>query len=171
MQYELEEIPLFDGLKSADLEMIGQHIFSKTYKQNERIIVEGGINRHFCVIKKGKVKICCSGPNGKETIFSFLEAGQYFGEMSLLGRERCCATVYCLQACEIYCIRDMYFRKLLTKVPGLAWRLLNQMSGRLRSSNHCIENLNCRDSVQKVGNVIPGPCGIFRLPLQTVGHH
>ncbi len=154
MYHELEEISLFETLKASDLEEIAKYVIVKSYKRNECILLEGKMNRQFCIIKKGKIKISCSDRNGKEVIFALLGEGDFFGEMSIIDKDHCSATVTCMQACKIYCMKDIYFKRLLTKVPGLAYHLLNHMSRRLRCSNRCIENLNCRNSLHRVGSVL-----------------
>jgi len=154
MYRELEEIPLFEGLKPADLGSIAGYIYVQHYKRNECILQKGARNRHFCIVKKGRLKISCTDEAGHKVLFCLLGEGDFFGEMSLLEREGCSASVYSLQASDIYCIRDIHFKRLLTQIPGLAYALLNHMSQRLRHTDRCVEYLNCRNSLQRVGKVI-----------------
>ncbi|MDD3966819.1 MAG: Crp/Fnr family transcriptional regulator [Candidatus Neomarinimicrobiota bacterium] len=124
------------------------------YKRHEFVIRQGKGNHNFYIIKKGKVKISSPQEQGQDIIFAFLQDGDFFGEMSILDHDSCSADAECMQKCDIFSIRTDKFRKMLREIPGLSFRLLSSMSQRLRFTNHCIENLNCRSSLRRVSMVI-----------------
>ncbi|MCK4813962.1 MAG: Crp/Fnr family transcriptional regulator [Candidatus Marinimicrobia bacterium] len=154
MYRDLEEIPLFDGIKSSDLEKIAQYFIYKIYKRNQLIIIEGDIGKHFFIIKKGKVKISRSNNDGQEIILALLHEGDFFGELSILDEDTCSASVCSQQSCEILCIQHENFKKLLTSIPDLSYCLLCHMAQRIRTSNQCIENLNNHNSTKRIGGVL-----------------
>ncbi len=154
MYHDLEEIPLFDGIKSSDLARIAQYFIYKTYKRNQLMIIEGDIGKHFFIIKKGKVKISRANDDGQEIILALLHEGDFFGELSILDEGICSASVCSQQPCEVLCMRHENFKKLLINMPNLSYCLLYHMAQRIRISNQCIENLNNHNSTQRIGGVL-----------------
>lgn len=172
MNKELEEIPLFERLKESDLQLIGMYTSCQRFKRHEFVIRQGKGNQNFYIIKKGRVKISCPQEEGHDIILAFLQDGDFFGEMSILEHNACSANAECMQNCEIYCIRKDKFRKILREVPGLSLRLLSSMSQRLRCTNQCIENLNCRNTLRRISVVLNSIAELYgyRMKKSVVIH-
>jgi CRP/FNR family transcriptional regulator, cyclic AMP receptor protein len=154
MYEDLELVPLFERLKASELKYIQQYVTLQRFKFRDQIIRHGSGNQYFYIIKSGRVRICCPVDDGGELTIKILRDGDFFGEMSLLEREACSATAICMEACEIYTIRQDKFRKILREIPVLSSRMLKHMSQRIRYSNSCIQNLNCRNSVRRISRVL-----------------
>ncbi|MEA2078232.1 MAG: Crp/Fnr family transcriptional regulator [Candidatus Marinimicrobia bacterium] len=154
MHQILEEIPLFDGIKPSVLKTISQYTSIKKYKRNQVIICEGDINEHFYIIKKGEVKVYRTNKSGQDVILALLQEGEFFGEMSILDENSASANVATLQPCEILCIRDRQFIKMMNTVPNMAGRLFYHLTQRIRSCDESIENLNRANSFERVGAVL-----------------
>ncbi len=154
MYQELEEIPLFDGIKVSDLKKISSLVTHKKVKRNQLIIRQGDVCQYFYIIKKGQAKITITRDPDHEVILAFLSEGEFFGELSLLDEDICSANVYAQQACELMCIKSENFKKLLKTVPELSYRLLYHMAQRIRYSDRCIHNLNIKNSTRRIGIVL-----------------
>ncbi len=154
MHQILEEIPLFDGVKPSVLKSISKNISIKKYKRNHVIICEGHVNEHFYIIKNGEVKVYRKNKSGQDVILALLHEGEFFGEMSILDENTASANVATMQSCEIFCIRDRQFLKMMHAVPQLAERLFYHLTQRIRSCDESIENLNRANSFERVGAVL-----------------
>ena len=154
MHQILEEIPLFDGVKPSVLKSISKHISIKKYKRNHVIISEGHVNEHFYIIKSGEIKVYRKNKSGQDVILALLHEGEFFGEMSILDENAPSANVAAMQSCEILCIRDRQFLKMMHTVPQLAERLFYYLTQRIRSCDESIENLNRANSFERVGAVL-----------------
>ena len=80
----LRSIPLFSHVADADLEQIASHLIERRYPRNTTIVEEGLAGDYMYLIREGRVKVTKLSDDGREKILEFLEAGEFFGEMSLL---------------------------------------------------------------------------------------
>lgn len=150
----LEEIPLFDGVKQSILKTISKDFSIKKYKRNRAVLLEGGRNEHFYIIKKGEVRVYRTDKNDQKVILAILQDGDFFGEMSILDDSTVSANVATTQPTELLCISDRKFKRMLRTVPEFASCLFQHMSQRIRSCDENIENLNKPNTYERVGFVL-----------------
>ncbi len=154
MHQILEEIPLFDGVKPSVLKSISQDISIKKYKRKKVIICEGCVNEYLYIIKKGEVKVYRKNKNDQEVIIAILGEGDFFGEMSILDEDVASASVSALQPCELLCIHDRKFKRIMKNNSRIATRLFYYLTQRIRLCDASIENLNCPNSFDRVVYVL-----------------
>jgi len=154
MKNILEEIPLFDGVKQSVLDTISNDFNIKKYKRNRPILVEGGRNDHFYIVKKGEVRVYRTDKNGEKVIFAILGEGEFFGEMSILDDCPVSANVVTSQPSESICISRRRFKSMLKNIPKFSSRLFAHMSLRIRHCDESIENLNKPNTYERVGTVL-----------------
>lgn len=78
-----------------------------------RVISEGEMGDQFYVIKSGSAKVIRKDSSGQEQEVARLNAGDYFGEESLVGETTRNATVTMLSDGELMCLDKNAFRELL----------------------------------------------------------
>ena len=117
----------------------------RLYKDGETVMEEGTESRTMYIIQCGKVKVVKSD-EGRETVLALLAAGDIFGEMSLFDASPRSATVKVVGEARILAIEHEGLLKKIKMDPTLAFRIIKQMSQRIR-------NLNSRlSSAQKTIN-------------------
>src|SRR4051794_39601076 len=84
---KLRDVPLFEGLSSKDIERLGPMIDEVDVGPNRPLAVEDTLGHEFFVLLEGT----CEVRVGDETVAE-LHAGDFFGEIALLDRERRTAT-------------------------------------------------------------------------------
>ena len=109
-------------------------LLGRTYKDGDVIVAEGTESREMYVVQSGKVKVVKGGGN-KETVLAVLNAGDIFGEMSLLDAKPRSATVKALGDARVLAIDHEMFLKRVRVDPMLALRVLRQMGQRVRTLN------------------------------------
>ena len=124
----LENVPLFSGLPKEALAEIEQHGSVKSYKKHVIVINQDDETYSLYVILKGSVKVFVSGEDGREAVLNHQQAGDYFGDLSLILGEKRTASVRALTYCEIFIlnrsdfnrIKNEYseFRDILTKTSA-----------------------------------------------------
>lgn len=126
----LRHVGLFKGMSKRSLAKINQMSDVRTVAEGEVIVAEGEPGSDAMVVLEGTARV--TRGNRKVTDLS---VGHVFGEMALLDRQPRSATVTAEEPMRLLVIHGAEFRKLLTKVPGLADALLATLSRRLREAD------------------------------------
>ncbi len=111
----------------------------KDYKDGDTIFEENSIGKEMYIILTGNAKII-KKKGGVETTLAILEEGDFFGEMSLFDNSPRSATVKALGDVKLLEINQRNFLKKISRDPSLAFRMLEKMSQRIRTSDEKILN-------------------------------
>lgn len=106
----------------------------RVYKDGEIIVEEGTPSRSLFIIQSGKVKIF-KGRGEKETALAMLGESDIFGEMSLFDASLRSATAKAVGETRVLAIDHEGLLKRIKMDPTLAFRIIRQMSRRIRSLN------------------------------------
>lgn len=121
---------LFSACNKRDLQMIGRESDEVAVPKGKALTDEGKPGHEFYLILDGEASV----RRGKRKVAT-LEAGQYFGELSLLDRGPRTATVVAETDMRLLVLGQREFNGLLDEVPGLAHKVLRTMAGRLREAD------------------------------------
>jgi len=138
----LKGVDLFSSLSDEQIDLISEMAIEKSYSKDDNVIVEDDESNHgFFLIAEGELKVYLCGSDGRETILSFLEKGDFFGEMSLIDGEPRSASVKSCSTSKLILIRREDFLVQLERFPDLAMSLMSELSLRLRKANKQIGSL------------------------------
>ncbi|MDX1657078.1 MAG: Crp/Fnr family transcriptional regulator [Candidatus Competibacteraceae bacterium] len=152
----LASIPLFADLTAESQRLISEHGVVKTYPKNTILINEGDRSDSLYAILSGKVKVFAGDENGKEVILSIQEAGEYFGELSLLDDSPRSASVMTLETSQMCVISKADFQRCLIENPSLAMELLRTMAQRVRALTENVKSLALLDVYGRVARTLLG---------------
>jgi CRP-like cAMP-binding protein len=107
----------------------------KTYRDGEDIITQGEAGNSMYVIQSGRVEVVQLADQGEQHL-AYLEAGDFFGEMSLFEKEVRSATVRAVGEARILKIDKRTLLRRIKEDPLLAVNLLKTMSQRVRQLDH-----------------------------------
>jgi len=141
---------LFAELEPGELEALSRAAERREFVRDEVIFAVNEAGDGLYVIAGGRVKVCVSSSGGKELILATLGPGQFFGEMALLDDAPRSASVVAQLPTLAYRIKRDEFEKLLEQHPGIARKLLRELSLRLRRSNAQMESLATLDVVGRL---------------------
>ncbi|MFH1177731.1 MAG: cyclic nucleotide-binding domain-containing protein [Acidobacteriota bacterium] len=103
----------------------------KSYPDGEVIIKEGETGDRMFVIQKGAVDVS-RRIDGRDVSIARLTAGDVFGEMAIFEREVRSATVRAAGEVRLLSIDRAGFLRKVHEDPSLAYRVLQQLSRRIR---------------------------------------
>jgi CRP-like cAMP-binding protein len=107
----------------------------KIYGDGEEIIRQGNVGESMYVVQSGRVEVIQLSANGEEQHLAFLEAGDFFGEMSVFEKEVRSATVRACGEARVLKIDKKTLLRRIREDPLLAVNLLKTMSHRIRHLN------------------------------------
>lgn len=103
----------------------------RTYRDGEIIVRQGEPGHGMFVIQSGEVEVT-SFVGGREIPVGRLGAGDIFGEMALFEREPRSASVRAVGEVRVLTIDKASFLRRVHEDPSIAYRILKQMSQRVR---------------------------------------
>jgi CRP-like cAMP-binding protein len=116
--HKLQDVPLFQGLSSKDLDRLGPMVDEVDVGANRPLAVEDTLGHEFFVLLEGT----CEVRVGDETVAE-LHAGDFFGEIALLERDRRTATVIATTPARVAVMTRSAFRDMSRRYPEIGARL------------------------------------------------
>ena len=112
----------------------------RSYPKKSVLINEGDDGDSVFVLLKGSVKVFSMDESGREITYGKIQAGDYFGEMSLDGGPRS-ASVMTLEPCTCAVLTRHNVSEHLIDVPEFAIDLVAQVIRRARAATEVARNM------------------------------
>jgi CRP-like cAMP-binding protein len=138
----LRTIPAFARLTETQLRTLALSIGTQSFARGEPIFHQGSSGSVLYIITAGRVRIFTIGESGQEITISFLRAGDFLGEISLLDGQPRTASAVATSATRTLTLHRAAFLQTLETYPAIAASLLEVMATRLRQSNLHLERLS-----------------------------
>jgi CRP-like cAMP-binding protein len=106
----------------------------KSWADGEAIVRQGEVGNSMYVVQAGEVEVLRETEDG-EVRLAVLEAGDFFGEMSIFEREVRSATVRARGEARVLTVDKRTLLKRIKEDPFLAVSILQTMSNRIRDIN------------------------------------
>lgn len=146
----LAKIPLFSALDETTLEKLSSLLVKKEFKRNETLISQGALSRSLFLIESGRTKVFSNDEEGKQTIFAFLGAGDYCGELSLLDAQPRSASVMALEKTMTLQLSYPQFDAFLKTHPEISYSIFRALTSRIRDIDETICSLTSLDIYGRV---------------------
>ncbi len=145
---------LFADLPREELATLVSTFRRENFRKGDKLVETGDPGGSVFIIESGQVRISLGGGDGREVTLAHLNAGDCFGEMSMLdGEPRSAAATATEDTSVLVGTRDDFMRSLEAN-PRIAMSLLVMMSARLRSANEIIESLSFLDVQGRVARML-----------------
>jgi len=129
----LSRVPIFANCTAAEISAIAAVTQESYFQPGQIIVTQGTPGQAFYLILSGRVEILRDG-----TSLGAFGAGDFFGEMSLLDSAPRSATIRAIETTSCLMLSSWDFKALLEKHPGIAIKLLEVLSRRLRVADERI---------------------------------
>jgi len=145
----LKKIQLFSSLTDKEIEHLITKLIIKKFKKSETILYEEDTSEFMYIILFGKVKAVRMTEDGKEIILAVHQAGEFFGEMSLIDGKTTPASVISTEDSLIAIIAKNDFYSILSAHNKVMISLLKIFCTRLRKCWDTIQLLNFNNASQR----------------------
>ena len=175
---ELESVALFQGLDPDERQGLRRIAQERRFVTGQEIFREGDPGDGVYIIHEGLVEIAHFADKNEHRVFSRLGPGGIFGEMAVIENLPRSATAIAARDAQVSFIPRADMLGLLKHSPGLAFKLLQEISRRLRDFNE----LHLREVIQAerlavVGNFarsilhdLKNPLTVISLAAETLEH-
>jgi signal transduction histidine kinase len=166
----LESVNLFRSLPSDELQALRRIAGELHFAAGGEIFREGDPGDGVYVVKDGLVEISGLMSGDLRRPFSQIGPGEIFGEMAVVEERPRSATATASKPTEVYFIPRGEMLGLLQRSPGLAFKMLQEVSRRLRE----FDQLHLREVVQAerlaaVGHFARSIIHDLKTPLTVIG--
>ena len=126
---QLKRIPLFQDVPDEDLRVVTTFATSEEVPEGKVIVKEGDFANQFMAIEEGTAEVTRDGEKVGE-----LTAGDIFGEIGLLEKEKRSATVTATSRVKLIRIERWELQRLKSKLPHIYKRIEELAAGRREAS-------------------------------------
>ena len=134
----------FAHLDEASLRELAPHSAARAFPKNTVVVSEGDETDSLYVVLSGRVKVFITGDDGREVVVDVIDAGDYFGELSLDGGARS-ASVMTLEPSRLFVISHGDVEGLLAANHQFARDLIQKLIGKVRSLTGKVRDLALKD--------------------------
>jgi CRP-like cAMP-binding protein len=149
-----DSAPLFSGLNPPDLEALLSLAKTSAIKSRQLVCTRGEPGGALYVLIAGKLKVTAESGDGRELILAILDAGETFGEMSLLDGKPRCANVVAVHDSELLVIQRQDFLRFLEQHPKVAIELLAILTQRLRGMDDMMGDIRFLDVRRRLARML-----------------
>ncbi len=152
--WDLTNFDLFSTLSDDDIEYLESHSRIRKLKRGEPVYLPAQDADGVILVVKGRVKICYVTPEGKQSILNFIDAGELFGELSLLGaREREEFAETC-EASTLALIPKAVMLRLMSRYPSINVGITKLIGLRRLRIERRLRNLLFRSNRERVVHLL-----------------
>ena len=139
----------------SDLENFLSHSHRRRYPNKTTIIHEGDKCETLYYIISGSVSVILEDEDGKEAVITYLNPGDFFGEMGLFEHhEARSACVRTKTECDIAEISYAGFNAYTRNHPEILYTIGQQMAHRLRSTTKRVADLSFLDVTGRIASIL-----------------
>ena len=126
----------------------------RLHPRGSTIIFAGDASDSIFYITKGSVSVIIEDDNGREIIVSYLNKGDFFGEIAMLGEGKRTAWVKAKTECEVAELGYQKFIELSQRDTSILHQLINQMADRLGKTTQKVGDLAFLDVTGRVARAL-----------------
>jgi CRP/FNR family transcriptional regulator, cyclic AMP receptor protein len=150
----IKDIPYFSELTIEEMQNLVASSQKRRYPRGSIVLHKDDVGDETYLIMIGKVKVIVTHPDGKEIILNILKSGDLFGEMAVFDHMPRSATVAAEEDSELLIISRENITNLIKRNPQIAFKLLSDMSRRLREADEQISGLAHLDAKGRVAQAL-----------------
>ena len=144
----LENFNIFKSLGQPDMEALNKITSMQDISKNQPIYFAHEPSSSIFFLKKGRVKLTRTSPDGKEMIIALVNPGEVFGEMSVIGEEERVDYAIAIDSSLICAISKNDFAKFIESKPELNLKITRLIGFKLKKYTERIEGLVFKDATQ-----------------------
>jgi CRP/FNR family transcriptional regulator, nitrogen oxide reductase regulator len=143
-------LPFFRHLSREAVVEINRLFEDRDVAAEQAVYFEGDPGENLYLVATGKVKLMQNMLSGREVLLDILQAGDYFGHLSITSQEGYTETAIAQTDCCILQISSQNFEKVLSRYPDVTMRVLKAVGQRLEESQQIVKQLSVYTIEQRV---------------------
>jgi CRP/FNR family transcriptional regulator len=126
----------------------------RTYAKGETVYRMGDRRGELYVLHSGVVKVFRLSPEGREQVIRTVGPGEFLGELSLFSVREQTDSAVALEQTTMCVIAWDRLRSLMERIPSIAFKVMEQLSGRLEQTESLLEQTNLHPVEQRLARYL-----------------
>ena len=163
----LSRVPIFMHLDGAEKAEVHDFLHPTHVKKGDYVARSGSDMSRLFVLNRGSAKIVRTNKDGREQIVRLLKPGDYIGELAVFAGTPPASDVIAVEDSSFCTLDRSRLRELLLQKPGIALRLLGDLSTRLEKAESYAESLGMSSAEERLYDLFVELAAgepTFRLP-------
>jgi branched-chain amino acid transport system substrate-binding protein len=135
----MRSLDWLEALNESQLRQLANRTAVSTYTAGEQLVKQGDPGDSLFIIKSGSVSVYVRSEDGRSVYANQLNAGDFFGEMSLLTGEARAASIRADEETEVIIIDKEAFGNVLTQDPTILDRFLAALERRQQGISQSLQ--------------------------------
>jgi CRP/FNR family transcriptional regulator len=128
----LSKAPLFAGVDAAALGELSRRAGTRRLAADQPLFHKGDPGGELFGVLAGRLRVRGLAPDGRSAVFSYLDPGAVFGEISLVDEKPRSASIDAAEPSEVLVLHRSHFAALVRQHPQIAINLARLLAARLR---------------------------------------
>ena len=152
--WHIRNCQLFHKLSPEEIQYLEADSRYRKAKKNEPIYLPADYADGVVLLISGRVRICHITPDGKQSILVFIEPGEIFGELALVGAEKREEFAEAAEKSELVLIPRQSIEKLMVTHPELTLGISKVIGMRRQRVERRLKNLLFRSNRERLVHLI-----------------
>jgi CRP-like cAMP-binding protein len=135
-------VPIFSHLNTTEMAEVAAITTERPYNRGQYIYRTEERRDEMYVLHTGSVKIFRLTADGKEQVIRTVGPGEFFGELSLFSHRSQSDYAVALEDVTMCVIAWEKLKILMERIPSIAFKVMEQLSGRLEETESLLEQTN-----------------------------
>jgi CRP-like cAMP-binding protein len=150
----LKRCPLFEHLTADECARLESHSRARSFPRRSVVYFPDEPGESVLLLTRGRVKIMALTPDGRETIFAFIEPGELFGELAVLDPAPRSEHAEAVEDSHALAIPREELLWLMGRRPDVAMSVTKLLGLRLRRIENRLKNLLFRSNRERTVAVL-----------------
>jgi CRP-like cAMP-binding protein len=150
----LHRVPAFATLGAEDLARVAEVTVPRQFDAGAVVFREGDESNTCYIVRSGHARAIREHPDGRSITLANFGPGDIFGELAMFDNERRSATIETLESTQVIAILGGDMRRLLSKHPDIAVKLVAGLGRRLRETNERLARQSFQTVQSRVAAVL-----------------
>lgn len=141
----LSDFPIFAKMETNSIAALSAAVTRRSWTAGALIFQRGDSSDHLLAIRRGRVRLSLSSPQGREVVLRALGPGEVLGEIALIDGLARSADAYAVQETECLVLSRTMFRAVARQHSDVPMAMANYLCSLLRSTNYQLESIAIYD--------------------------
>lgn len=146
----LENFNLLKALTAEEKQALHEKAFAHEIPEGSQLVLTGELAHSLFLLKEGRLKISRFAPDGRELIISFLEEGEVFGELCLVGESNSGENVTALKKSVVCKIHKDDVRVILDRNAAFSLEVTKLIGQQLVKFRNRLESLYFKSAEERI---------------------